>query len=509
MNRFVFKVTLLSDIIIHANSATEGHRKTFDFIPGSNFLGVLARHYNEFDNPYDIFHNDKVRFGDAHISLDSNKSFKTPLSWFYKKGEGIESEKWVHHLISPVIRENLIKDGNQLKQAREGWIVSDKSDEGKLIPISSDYAIKSAYDRKKRTSKEGKLFTFKSLDAGSEWIFYVDIDDALSDGDKKKIVEYLTGKKHIAKSRTAQYGSVEIGKIDKEAQVLSSNNLLLNKYLVIYAESRLSFFNEFGVPTLQPTVEDFNLSSDWELDWEKCQVRSQTFAPYNFKNRSFLADRVCFEKGSVFVFEKMNNASFNLGDLLNGVGEFKNEGFGQIIINPNFLNSDEQAKSLFRFLEHQGANADKIFAIKESDKTTDDNVLDWIRKKENSEKRENDIYKSVTAFINEHLSKFVGITPSQWGQIRAIATNSADFDEMMAWLFTETTPSSPDGIIRSQDRSQSGFLEHGKMEKKWKKGKEILKTELNSKEDYGTDYATILAAQMQKKAKKQEERNEL
>jgi hypothetical protein len=39
---------LLSDIIINQKAATEGPNKTLDFIPGSNFLGIVAADYDGF-----------------------------------------------------------------------------------------------------------------------------------------------------------------------------------------------------------------------------------------------------------------------------------------------------------------------------------------------------------------------------------------------------------------------------------------------------------------------------
>ena len=507
MKRLVFKATLLSDIIIHADSATEGQKKTLDFIPGSSFLGILAKDYMRFENPYDIFHSDKVRFGDAHISDGSNKSFKTPLSWFYLKGKSVESTKWVHHSLTQEIRDELTQKGKQLKQARTGWIVSKNTNEGTLMPINSNYAIKSAYDREKRTSKEGQLFGFKSLETGSEWIFYVDIDETI---DESSIITGLIGKKHIGKSRSAQYGRIEIEKLDVEAQSLSSDKLFQNKYLILYAESRLVFFDAYGQPTLQPNESDFNLSADWKIDWSKSQAKSQVFAPYNFKNRSFLADRVCFDKGSVFVFEKQNdNVKYDLDHLLNVVGEFKNEGFGQVIVNPEFLTANDKAESLFKVIKpKENKEQNILFAIKEDD-STDELIINWFNNKQKTEQEESEIYKSIKSFIKDHLYKFSGISPSQWGQIRAIATSAADFDEMMAWLFENTHPSSPDGVIRSQDRAASGFLEHGKMERLWKKGKDDFKRELINKKNYGTKYAIALATQMQKKAIKQEAENEI
>ncbi len=498
MKRLIFKATLLSNIIVHADSATEGHKKALDFIPGSVFLGILAKDYAAFDNPYDIFHSDKLHFGDAHISDLSIKSFKVPLSWYFAKGEKLGNGKiWVHHALSSDIRDNLTKQNIQLKQARTSWIVPNGKDrdgnpQGYLMPICSNYAIKSAYDHDKRTSKKGQIFGYKSFESGSEWSFYVDIDESIN---KELIINRLTGIKYIGKSRSAQYGRIMIENIESNPQSLSSDKLFNNKYLILYAESRLAFFNKYGQPTLQPTVNDFNLSSDWKIDWGKTQARSQIFAPYNFKNRRFLADRVCFEKGSVFVFEKQNSdAEYDSDNILNGIGTFKNEGFGEVIVNPIFLLSNANAESPYKFVGHE--IHEEIFAIKEKD-ITDDLIINWINNKQLKEQKENDIYKQICQFIKNNKNKFIGISSSQWGQIRSIATSAVDFNYMFNWLFG------------TSDESSTGFLEHGRIAQKWHDGKSVLKHELENKKNYGTDYVVRLATQMQKLAKIQEENNEL
>lgn len=496
MNKLTFKMQLLSDVIIHADSATQGYQRTLDFIPGSTILGIMAKHYKEFDNAYDIFHNTRVRFGDAHISNADKKSFKSPLSWFFAKGEGIEDTKWVHHYLTAEKRDELTANDIQLEQARTGWIVPEDQNRGTNLLLNSNFAIKSAYDRNSRSSKDGQMFGFQSFEAGTEWIFYVHVDKRV---DENVIIDKLTGEKHIGKSRSAQYGRVNIEQIDNTSQNFSTDELFKEKYLVIYAESRLVFFDKFGQPSLQPSAEDFNLDEQWEIDWSKTQTRYQIFAPYNFKNRSFLFDRVCFEKGSVFVFKSNKNLNYDKEKLLNGVGEFKNQGMGQIIVNPEFLTADiDSAESDFQIETRN--SMETIFSIKEKDET-DNSIMQWLDNREKEDTREQAVFQSIVDFTTSKKNEFSSISSSQWGKIRSIATGSSNFDTMMACFFDTADSSSDDGEIRSLDRAQAGFLEKGKMKKKWERGKDTLKKELESKSEYGTEYAVRLATQMQKISK--------
>ena len=45
MSKIVFQVEFLSDIILQASSNTQGNIEQLDFIPGSNFLGMVAKDY--------------------------------------------------------------------------------------------------------------------------------------------------------------------------------------------------------------------------------------------------------------------------------------------------------------------------------------------------------------------------------------------------------------------------------------------------------------------------------
>ena len=72
MNRLVFQVEFLSDIVLQATSNTQGNIEQLDFIAGSNFLGIVAQNYDKFEDSFKIFHSGEVKFGDGHI-LKNNK----------------------------------------------------------------------------------------------------------------------------------------------------------------------------------------------------------------------------------------------------------------------------------------------------------------------------------------------------------------------------------------------------------------------------------------------------
>jgi len=119
-----FKCTLIDDVILMASLATEGNMTSLDYIPGSNFLGMVANEiYNDGTmNPYEDLHTNKVIFRDATLSIDGQKSYPMPFDFRVDKLNdefNNSAEIYLHHKIDKPILEN----GNrlQLQQSRQGY----------------------------------------------------------------------------------------------------------------------------------------------------------------------------------------------------------------------------------------------------------------------------------------------------------------------------------------------------------------------------------------------------
>lgn len=89
-----FKVTLSTDVVLNVKSATDGNNQTLDFIPGNNFLGIVAgRLYQKVDTQtaWTLFHSGKVRYGDAHPLVDNHRSLRVPAAIYQPKLDKTES----------------------------------------------------------------------------------------------------------------------------------------------------------------------------------------------------------------------------------------------------------------------------------------------------------------------------------------------------------------------------------------------------------------------------------
>ena len=165
MKTLQFKCTLLSDIILNQKAASDGVNKTLDFIPGSNFLGIVANELYKTLQPevaLEIFHSGHVRFGDAHPSFDGFRGLKVPAAIMEPKLKTDDNNNYIH-FHTDMDNENIKK--LQLKQCRSGFY-DFSSTEAQQIKAKTSFAVKSAYDRDKRRSEDEKMFGYESLRKG-------------------------------------------------------------------------------------------------------------------------------------------------------------------------------------------------------------------------------------------------------------------------------------------------------------------------------------------------------
>lgn len=503
MKTLKFKCKLLSDVILNQKAASEGANNTLDFIPGSNFLGIVAAKYADFGNAaMEVFHSGKVRFGDAHPVCKDNDGMRTlrvPASMYYPKLKKASEICYIHHEYSrDKDTEGDGRNPQQLKQCRQGFYAFENG-AGFKAETSTNFALKSAYDREARRSKDSQMFGYEALDKGAVFYFEVEVD---SDDLAETISAALLGERNIGRSRTAQYGSVKIEKYDfTEAQ---SRSPKADGYVTVYADGRLIFIDDNGEPTFRPTAKDLGLDSG-EIDWERSQVRTFQYAPWNGKRKTRDADRCGIEKGSVFVVKDCKNQDFES----KYVGVYRNEGFGRVIYNPEFLDtadnaSNGQAKFKLKDGEKEATGIKKPTLIP-ADKVNKSPLLNYINRAIRDKGEDEYIREKVNKFVDDNAGRFSGERfASQWGTIRTIAMQYKKSKDIKDKLFAQ-----------SNDKTKCGYLTHGVAKEQWDKRdrRTLLQkfVEDVEKEAYKKNYGDItakalinLASEMAKICKKQE-----
>ncbi|WP_241349827.1 hypothetical protein [Belliella filtrata] len=472
MTTYYFKCTLLSDVVLNNKLATEGNMTTLDYIPGSNFLGIAANklYQDEGDETaYKLFHSGEVKFGDARVATSNGEpTYAVPFLFFQDKlNSKLEEDPiYLHHLIT---NENYPKGDDkktnlQLQQSRTGYL----SATGKLVKeVEKRFSLKSAYDRENRTSKSGNMFGFEAIPSGTVLIFSISSEDKSL---LEKVAEAIDKEQRLGKSKTAEYGQVKIEKIGNLVPLSTFQPI---GYTLVYAESNLCFYDQAGQPTFQPMAKDLGLEGG-EIDWSKSQIRTYSYAPWNGQRKTTSTQRHCIAKGSVFYVKGATPTTSE-----NFVGHYQAEGLGKVIYNPIFLQSNGSEKES-PFKIELDSKPEPVF--KKGKKNTD--LAKFLEKQK--EQKDSELLTSqlvteyVYQFVPDKFKSLKDVSPSQWGNIRSIASRSKDTDEMKSLLY----------------EGKEAYLKHGvAYEKCWGKNNETrlnnLKKIIGAVEEKSSDHTKV------------------
>ena len=412
MHNKQFICTLLSDVILSMHSSATGIKETLDFIPGNNFLGIVAKQLYKTLTPEKqlaFFHSAEVYFGDAHPYINGQRAIRIPAAFYHPKYD--ENTLYIHHMVdhSRLHREH---QQLQLKQCRKGfYIIEDNI--LKKVNINTNISVKSAYDTDNRRSKDEQMYTYQAMQQGTQFAFEVRAND---EDILAQIENALCGIHSIGRSRTAQYGRVEIT-VDSYQEPVSQP--ITSSKVVVYADSRLVFIDQYGLPTMQPTAEDLGLNGN--ILWNESQIRTFQYAPWNGKRQEWDTDRCGIEKGSVFMVE----CAECVETLPSLVGAYTNEGFGKVIINPTFLQAKQETngQSLYQLgkLNSNEQYVIRYHHIGECDRA----LIQMLEMKQAKIALEQKIYQAAKNFVekNKNIYKQAKFK-SQWGQIRSIAMST-------------------------------------------------------------------------------------
>jgi CRISPR-associated protein Csx10 len=330
-----FKVTTLDPVIMTQSSATEGGLQTLDYITGSAILGTLAgklyAQLSEQDS-WSIFHSGEVQFSACYPVVNDELSLPVPASWHFAKGDDWQKEGLLQAaVISNHASEHFNRDEQtQYKQCRSGFINS----QGQLAHVKQTMITKTALDGK-QTAAKGQLFNYSAINAGQSFIGFI-----AGDSEQLKMIKpHLAGKHSIGRSRSSEFGRVNIELIElTQPQVKPASASELS----IYCVSDIECVDQFGLPTFTPTLGEL-VGDDLEggdtvagsLDAGRSYIRTTTLSRFNQKRGGFDGEQALISKGSVLVFKDLSHAAAAIAQLSeNGAGINKQQGQGWVLANP-------------------------------------------------------------------------------------------------------------------------------------------------------------------------------
>ena len=241
----------------------------------------------------------------------------------------------------------------------------------------------------------------------------------MSEDDINRVKETLVCSTRLGKSKSAEYGAVEIKFIGENVDKIQAFTPP-EKYTFVYAKSRLALIDENGSPSYDVKYILPNLSAN-NVDYEKTQIRISNFTPYNGARATKDYERACINKGSVITLKNLSDEQIT--ELKNGVGAYLSEGFGEVLINPWFLNDgDAQERPIRLQNKEKEEQAHASLPIKS-------NLAKFLNQKKDAKDQALKIAEEVAKFIRDHKNKFNKISNSQWGAIRALCKSNPDIAE--------------------------------------------------------------------------------
>ena len=461
MGELYFKIELLDDVVLSQKTATVGNHKSLDYIPGSVLLGVAAaRSYSKVSakDAWELFNSSKLRFFNAYPLVNNKRAIPVPLSFHKEKEPELGKEKDIYNFACEEGKSGIT---GQPRQLRSGYLnLLGKKDEKvnaekiNIVLPSLTSRMRTAIDEKTGTAAKSQLYGYESLNAGQVFMGKIEWDDSV-DTSVKNVKELFESKSeeiiHIGRSKTASYGRAKLSKIDNSESIEKKEtfdelpvNIDGNSFSIL-AVSDLCLRNPVtGTPELKVLPEFLGLGADWKLDENRCFTRPSFIYQYNAYRKELEIQKTLISKGSVFTFKSESTKKLTedkkeqeqvLESIKEGIGEAKNQGFGEISLfnlGPKFIKEEiEDVKSI----ETEGLSDD------------DKAWLTWLRP--------GSISKDVFEIVQKAFEDFMTICRSigngtrsktklpgknQWGKILILSRTCDKKKDLYSQLFEGENP---------------------------------------------------------------------
>ncbi|MFH1465588.1 MAG: hypothetical protein ABIO70_14470 [Pseudomonadota bacterium] len=407
MIRRMLEVTLLSDAIFTASSATIGRPASLDRLPGATLLGAAAaRCYPALEAlglALGAFHLGEMRFGDGlPVHPELGVALPVPLSWHERKyGAGV------------IDLSQVARPAEQLSRLGGGLVVRDGAHWHRW-DISLTTSMRTAIDEQGK-AREGLLYGFEAVPAGTR--YHAELA-AVSERALEIVTEALCGAPiRVGRSRSAEFGEAVVRVLERTRVPDRPPRLAQPGRLRVLCLSDLALVDPVtGSPRLDPRPEDLDLPRGWRLDLDRSFLRSRRYSPFNGHRRRPDMERQVIEAGSVITFTRGEGAADLDLDKLSahvgrGVGEQLSSGLGHVLVEPPVLSEPEPC----------------AVRLSESNQTApapppSDPVIGWLLARQEHER-----LQDATWFEADRQAKEAAgwnVPRSQWGRLRGLAAEA-------------------------------------------------------------------------------------
>ncbi|RPI19844.1 MAG: hypothetical protein EHM58_00180 [Ignavibacteriae bacterium] len=333
MYKLKYQIKAKAPLLIAKSSGERNTVTTYEYIPGTSVLGMLAGRYiaknklnskaHENDIFFDWFLKGKLRFSNAYITQKNeyNEDIEfIPIPFSIKEKKNKQSETIELLYSTPVV---------PLKMIRGFGVI--ESTTFKKTSVSKSINFHHERDKDTGSSKKGIIFNYESIDKDQVFKGEISSDEK---GNLEEIAKIFLNESnfYIGRSRNSQYGEIEfsicdiIEELKTNIEDRAEISLTFLSDVIIYNKNG---FSTTDIKSLREYLEEIGLN----IKIEKAYLKKDFIENYVSVWRLKKPSETCFKAGSCFLLKPDNELNMHkLQELqLNGIGERRAEGFGQVI----------------------------------------------------------------------------------------------------------------------------------------------------------------------------------
>ena len=330
--RLTFLIHLLQPAICRRLEGEPNSAFTLDHIPGSVVRGMFVHAWQAANNRADplagareLFFSDQVRFLNASLADSAgHRTLPCPLHFAVHKDDDSSQPKVLDRF------EQADQQADEPLRIRHGWFLSLAID-GELSQPLYRVAVHHARDAEmgRATEKVGALFRHVALAAEQDFLAAIECQTANQHSALQALLEN-GAEMRLGKSRSAEYGKVGLRAVADEHWDTPPAPQAPQTQLVLTLLSPALLRDARGQPAVGPDAAALFPGLGARID--RCFVAVETVGGYNRKWNLMLPQQTAVAAGSSF--RLVAASPFPAADLAElqrvGIGERRNEGFGQI-----------------------------------------------------------------------------------------------------------------------------------------------------------------------------------
>lgn len=424
MKRQALLITLVDPVITTAASATASAPEALPYIPGAMLHGVAAsqayRDSSLSGEMFKLFHDGAVRFGDGFpVDGDGSVGLPAPMSLQALKGKPPVTENLNDPDAPRYLSEHVEdfaerdRDDQQWKSVGSRAFASDR----KLIDVKSSTTMRTAIDPDAGRAADSQLFSYEALDAGQRFFAVIEADN---ENDLERVIPLLTGQRILGRSKSAEFGRVEIEEVASAFEITPSK-CVADKPLYVWLLSDLWAQEQYGQPSVRPDPKQMGFGASAEIDWRHSFILTRRVSPFNAYWKMRGLEREVIQRGSVLTVTNVDP------DQICGLRHF---GFGTELGCGLAVVSNDPPLAMLPEMTFRVAakKEERSFAAD----PTETLLSSWLMRRAGSSKTQvtpqelaDDLYARYGAAKDWH-GKPVGPAPSQWGALRTILETNGD-----------------------------------------------------------------------------------